>query len=197
MITGLTKEDLISFEKEVENLYVNKQIRSPVHASGGNEEHLIAIFKDIGKEDWVFTTYRSHYHALLKGIPRDWLLKEVLANHSIHIMNKEHKFVTSSLVCGTLPIALGAAMAVKLKGENRKVWAFCGDMAAESGVFHECTKYARRHDLPINFIVEDNGWSVDSPTQKVWGEKDSGNNILRYKYGRNYPHYGFGVWVVF
>lgn len=197
METNLIKEDLIAFEKEVEQLYIDKKIRSPVHASGGNEDILIALFKQIQPEDWIFTTYRSHYHALLKGIPRDWLLKEVLANHSIHIMNKEYRFVTSSIVSGTLPAAVGAALAIKRKNEKRHVWAFCGDMTAETGVFHECTSYARRHALPITFIVEDNSWSVDTPTQKVWGEEDTGPNILRYTYERVYPHYGFGVWVVF
>ena len=197
MVTNLTKEDLITFEKEVESLYIDKKIRSPVHASGGNEDDLIALFKKVNKEDWIFSTYRSHYHSLLKGMPREELLKEVLANHSIHIMSKEHRIVTSSIVGGTLSIALGVALAKSLKGEEGKVWAFCGDMTAEGGTFHECTKYAMRNALPINFVVEDNKWSVDSPTQKVWGEKCGGPNVIRYTYERVYPHYGFGVWVVF
>ncbi len=194
---ALDKEELIAFEKEVEALYLDKKIRSPVHASGGNEEKLISLFKDINHDDWIFTTYRSHYHALLKGMPKDLLKKEVLSNHSIHIMSKDYKIVTSSIVGGTLSSALGVALAIKLKKEKRRVWAFCGDMTAESGIFHECTKYARRHNLPITFVVEDNGWSVDTPTQKVWGEEDGGPNIIRYTYQRIYPHYGFGVWVVF
>jgi TPP-dependent pyruvate/acetoin dehydrogenase alpha subunit len=196
-MANITKEELISFEKEVERLYLDKKIKSPVHASGGNEEHLIALFKNINDEDWIFSTYRSHYHALLKGIPKEYLFQEILANRSIHIINSKHKFVTSSIVAGALPIALGVALSIKLKGEKKRVWAFCGDMAAETGVFHECAKYARRNSLPITFIVEDNGWSVDSPTQKVWGESDSGPNILRHEYNRIYPHYGFGKWVVF
>src|SRR3989338_9784136 len=113
MEQSITKVDLISFEKEVEQLYIDKKIHSPVHASGGNEEHLIALFKQVRPEDWVFTTYRNHYHALLKGIPRDLVLQEVLANHSIHIMNKEHRFVSSSIVGGTLSSAVGAAMAIQ------------------------------------------------------------------------------------
>ncbi|MEK6825520.1 MAG: thiamine pyrophosphate-dependent enzyme [Nanoarchaeota archaeon] len=193
----LTKEELIAFEKEIEQLYINKKISSPVHASGGNEEQLIALFKNIQPEDWIFATYRNHYHALLKGMPRDKLLQEVLANHSIHIMSKEYRFVTSSIVGGTISQAIGAAMAIKLKQERRHVWVFCGEMAGEGGTFYECTKYARRHKLPITFIIEDNGWSVDTPTQKVWGEEDGGPNVLRYRYERIYPHYGFGVWVVF
>jgi hypothetical protein len=66
------------------------------------------------------------------------------------------------------------------------------------GIFHECTKYARRNGLSITFIVEDNGLSVDTPTQKCWGECDiDSNNIIKYNYARVYPHYGCGKWVIF
>jgi pyruvate dehydrogenase E1 component alpha subunit len=193
----MSKESLIAFEKEIEEIYMAGKIKSPIHFSGGNEEALIALFKDISKEDWVFATYRSHYHALLKGIDKNWLKEEIIANRSIHIMNKEHKVVTSAIVAGTLPIAVGAALAIKLKNSNNKVWAFCGDMAAETGMFHECTKFSRRNGLPIKFVVEDNTLSVDTPTQECWGTRDSGPNVLRYEYKRIYPHYGCGKWVAF
>ena len=112
-------------------------------------------------------------------------------------MNKEHKIVTSAIVGGTLSPALGAAYAIKLKNGKNRVWAFCGDMTAESGTFHEVTKFARRQDLPITFVVEDNGLSTDTPTQDVWGLKHSGPNVIRYTYKRIYPHYGVGVFVDF
>lgn len=193
----LSKEDLIKFEKEIEAIYLDARIKAPVHFCMGNEGELIKIFNDIKDEDWVFSTHRSHYHALLKGVGRDWLKEEILKCRSIHINSREHKFFTSSIVCGNLPIALGVALALKLKKINNKVWAFVGDMAAEMGIFHECTKYARRNNLPIKFVVEDNGLSVNTPTQKVWGEEDSGENIIRYKYKRVYPHHGCGKWVTF
>ena len=120
---------------------------------------------------------------MLQG--RDWLKEEIIKGRSIHINSREHKVFTSSIVCGNIPIALGVALALKLKKANNKVWTFVGDMAAEMGVFHECTKYARRNNLPIKFVVEDNGLSVNTPTQKVWGEEDSGENIIRYKYAKN------------
>ena len=194
----MDKEYLISFEKELVQRYLNKEIKSPIHLCGGNEENLIEIFKKVKSEDWIFATYRSHYHALLKGMPRDKLLAWVLANKSIHLMDKEFKIVTSSIVGGTLSQAVGAALAIKLKQEERHVWAFCGDMAAETGAFHECVKYATRHDLPITFVIEDNDLSVDTPTQVVWGqEKTHKDNIIRFKYKRIYPHYGVGARVSF
>lgn len=188
-------KDLIDFETEVVDLFNDGQLRSPVHLSGGNEKEVIEIFKDIKPEDWVFTTYRSHYHALLKGMPRDRLLNWIKDNKSIHVMDKEYKIFTSAIVGGCLPIALGVAKAIKMKESNERVWIFVGDMTAESGLFHEVTKYAARNSLPINFIVEDNGLSTDTPTQESWGNGPSGANIWRYTYTRKYPHYGTGKFI--
>lgn len=150
----------------------------------------MAIFKKINPEDWVFCTYRSHYHSLLKGVNKEWLKQWILDNKSIHVMNAKHKIVTSAIVGGTLSQAVGAALAIKLKGEQRRVWAFCGDACAEIGVFHEMTKFARRNSLPITFIVEDNKFSTDTLTQESWGQQDGGPNIIRFNYSRVLPHYG-------
>jgi pyruvate dehydrogenase E1 component alpha subunit len=194
-----TKEELIAFEKEIEKEWLDGNIHAPVHFSGGNEEPLIEIFKEIKKNDWVFSTHRSHYHALLKGVPRNFVKSEILDCRSIHLNNKEHKFFTSAIVGGIVPIALGTALAIKLKNSNEKVWCFIGDMAGEMGIFHEALKYACRNDLPIKFVIEDNGISVDTPTQKSWGECniDFNSKLIKYKYTRIYPHYGCGKWVIF
>jgi len=193
-----TKQDLIEFENEIKELYLGAKIRSPVHFAKGNEVQLIEIFKNVQEQDWVFSTHRSHYHALLKGIPREKVKQEILENKSIHMNSKEHNFFTSAIVGGVLPIALGVAMGIKRKKGNEKVWVFVGDMCAEMGVFHECVKYAKGHDLPINFVVEDNGLSVETPTQEVWKSCSEDNcNIIKYKYFREYPHHGCGQWVSF
>src|SRR3990172_7962964 len=170
----MTEDDLIAFEAEIAALFEQGKIRAPVHLSKGNEAELIRIFKDIKPSDWVFSNHRSHYHALLKGIPRDWLKEEILAGHSITLNNREHKFFSSAIVGGILPIAVGVAMA----GET--AWCFVGDMAAETGIFHECIKFAYGHKLPIHFVVEDNGFSVQTPTDSVW----------RYSYRNEFPHQG-------
>ncbi|MBU4501200.1 MAG: hypothetical protein KKA79_01305 [Nanoarchaeota archaeon] len=193
----MNREDLIRFEEEIKQLFLDKKIGAPVHLSVGSETPLIKIFKNVKKGDWVFSTHRSHYHALLKGVGREWLKKEILQKRSIHICNKEHKFFTSAIMSGILPIAVGVAMALKRKRSKNKVWAFVGDMTAEMGMFNECTKYASRHNLPIVFVVEDNRLSVNTPTQEVWGKSKTKPKIIRYKYKRKYPHQGCGAWVVF
>lgn len=193
-----TKESLINFEEEVREIYEAGKIHAPVHFCRGNEEQLIKIFKNVKKDDWVFSTHRSHYHALLKGVGKEWLKNEILNSRSIHINNAQHKIFTSAIVGGILPIAIGTAMGIKLKNEEQRVWVFVGDMCAEMGAFHEAVKYSQRHNLPITFVIEDNELGVNTPTQKVWGEEDFGSTqILRYKYERVYPHHGSGKWVTF
>ena len=87
------------------------------------------------------------------------------------ICSKERKFYSSSIVGGTLPIALGVAMANKIKKNNEKVWVFIGDMTYETGVFYECHKYSIQNNLDIFFVVEDNNMSTNTPTSKIWYKK--------------------------
>jgi pyruvate dehydrogenase E1 component alpha subunit len=205
-----TKEDLIKFEDNILSLYRQGLIKSPLHLSGGNEEQLIELFEEVDPQDFIFTTYRSHYHALLKGVPEEKLLKWVTDNKSIHFMDNEYSLFSSAIVGGTTSIALGVALSKKMKGESGKVWCFIGDMTATLGTFNDCLRYAWGFDLPIIFVIENNGLSTDTKTSEVWNLTDeyldnffqgltaSGQSKLRYyKYTRTRPHYGIGEFVIF
>ena len=163
-----TKDDLIKFERLIADHWEAGRIQGPVPLRGGNEDELIEIGKRISPNDWVFSTWRSHYHALIKGIDPKWLEEEILAGRSITIVNKEQKFYSSAIVGAILPIAVGVAMVNKLENKKDKVWCFIGDMAFETGGFYEMHKYAERYDLPIQFVVEDNGVSTNTPTDETW-----------------------------
>ena len=204
METDWTVESLQVFERRVADAFEAGLIGAPGHLSGGNEEHLLTLFQRIAPEDWVFSTYRSHYHALLKGIPEEWLMGAIHAGRSISIMDPEHRFFSSAIVGGIAPIAVGVAQALKLSGAKEKVWCFLGDMAATTGIFHEAYKYASGHDLPITFIVEDNGLCISSPTKELWAVPDARPSIillwtglLHYTYKLTWPHQGTGKWVSF
>lgn len=190
--------DLIEFENLVVSHWESAKIRGPIHLSHGNEEQLIEIFKRISKNDWVLSTWRSHYHALLKGVDPKYLESEILAGKSITICSMNDKFYSSAIVGGTLSIALGIAMDIKRKGSDEKVWCFIGDMSFESGIFYEVHKYARNFDLPLYFIVEDNGVSTYTPTVATWNKKrDIPEDVIHYTYSSKYPHYGTGKWIAF
>jgi len=195
---NLNDKDLIDFENKIVKYWEDGKIRGPIHLSNGNEIQLIEIFKRINKEDWVFSTWRSHYHALLKGISPDWVENEILDGKSITICKVNENFYSSAIVGGTLSIALGVAMDIKRNGGNEKVWCFIGDMSFESGLFYETHKYARNFDLPLYFIVEDNGVSTYTPTEETWKiKRDIPDDVIHYQYNSKYPHYGTGKWIVF
>ena len=145
----MIKEKLIDFETKIKKLYEAGKIKAPIHLSQNNEENLIKIFRKIRKTDWVFSNWRSHYHALLHGIPEKWLLKKILNGKSMGINSKKYKFYASSIVGGGLPIALGVAQAIKIKKTKERVWVFIGDMTYETGQFHEVYKYSKNFKLPI------------------------------------------------
>ena len=190
--------DLENFEIKVKKIYEDGKIKAPIHLSGNNERQLIRIFKKIKKNDWIFSTWRNHYHALLHGINEKWLLKQIVSGKSMGIISKKRKFYSSSIVGGILPIALGVAISLKIKKSKNKVFVFIGDMTFETGIFHETYKYASNMKLPIKFIVEDNGISTNTPTKIAWGKISKvPKNIIYYKYKRKYPHHGTGSWILF
>ncbi len=192
------KKKLINFELVVKKVYEQGKIKAPIHLSGGNEEHLIKIFKKIKKNDWVISNWRSHYHALLHGIPEKKVLREILKGKSMSLNFKEHKFIASSIVGGGIPIGLGIGLAIKRKKQKNKVFIFVGDMTFETGIFYECYKYAKNHNLPVKFIIEDNGLSTNTPTKKTWKIiSKKPKDIIYYKYKRQFPHHGTGSWVLF
>lgn len=196
---GWTKEKLIRFERMIADHWEAGRIKGPIHLSGGNENELIEIFKRIKETDWVFSTWRAHYHWLLKGISADYAEQLILDGKSITMCDADSKFYASAIVGGILPIALGVAIANKRDGNNDIVWCFVGDMAFETGAFYEVHKYAKNYELPIRFIVEDNGVSTNTPTEDTWGgiKREIPEDVIWYNYKKEWPHYGTGKWVIF
>jgi pyruvate dehydrogenase E1 component alpha subunit len=193
-----TEEKLIAFEQQIVDIWEAGKITGPVHLSNGNESQLIEIFKRIRESDWVFSTWRSHYHWVLKGLSADYGTELIKQGKSITLCDTDGKFYSSAIVGGTLPIALGVASALKKDGSDEKVWVFVGDMSFESGIFYEVHKYARNFDLPLYFVVEDNGVSTYTPTESTWNTKrDIPSDVIHYNYESKFPHYGTGKWIAF
>ena len=203
---GFTSEKLIEFENDIADEFNSAKIKAPVHLYNGNEEEVIKVFQDhqIGPNDWVLNSWRSHYQCLLKGVPPSELKEAIMNGRSISLCFKEYKVLCSAIVTGILPIAVGIAFNNKIQGNNSRVFCFLGDMTSETGSAHECIKYARNHKLPIHFIVEDNGKSVCTITRETWNmEKLSYENVndeyvtyYSYKLDK-YPHAGAGIRVQF
>jgi pyruvate dehydrogenase E1 component alpha subunit len=195
-------EELIEFENDIAECFNSGKIKAPVHLYNGNEHKMIEIFQKVGQDDWIFCTWRSHYQCLLKGVPSEILKKDILNGKSITLCYPDYRIYSSAIVTGSIPIAVGVAMSIKRKSEKNHVWCFIGDMASETGCFFENWKYSVNHDLPITFVVEDNGKSVCTITREVWNSpnlffSESREKVIYYKYDTKYPHAGAGQRIQF
>lgn len=196
---ALKEQDLIDFELRIKKAYEEGKIKAPIHLSKGNEKELIDIFQYVHPDDWVFSSWRNHYHALLHGYPEEKLYDWIVSGGSMSTNYTKPNIYSSAIVGGTIPIALGAAKGLKLKNSERRVWCFIGDMTFETGIFYEAHKYATNFNLPLQFVVEDNNMSTNTPTDVTWNgiKREVPDNVIYYSYKREYPHHGTGSWILF
>jgi len=187
-----TKEELISFENRIGDLYMDNKLPFLFHLSGGNEEQLIEIFKDIKEGDYVISNHRSHYHALLHGIPPEVVEDRILNGRSMFIYDRQRNFFCSAIIGGTPAIAAGIAWALKRKGSDKKVWCFIGDGTEDNGHTYEAIRYVDGFDLPCKFIIENNNRSVESTNAERWGKTSNyewnSPSVFKYQYDITYPH---------
>ena len=193
----ITKEELIQFEKRIVGLFEHGKIPYPVHLSGGNEEQLIEIFREVKTGDYIFSNHRSHYHYLLAGGSPDILEQKILEGNSMHVFDRELNFFSSAIVAGCCGIAVGTAIALRRKKSKNHVWCFVGDGSEDEGHFYEAVRYVDGHDLPCTFVIEDNDRSVETPKIERYGNSsiEWPKCVRRYDYKPTYPHVGSGSWV--
>jgi len=187
-----TEEELIAFEDRIGDLYLDNKLPFLFHLSGGNEKELISIFENINEGDYVISNHRSHYHALLHGIPPEVVEDRILNGRSMFIYDRERNFFCSAIIGGTPAIAAGIAWALKRKGSKQKVWCFVGDGTEDNGHLYEAIRYVDGWDLPCTFVIENNDRSVEASNSERWGTAGdyewSSPSVLKYKYEITYPH---------
>lgn len=188
----MNKQDLLNFEAKMADLYRDSKLPFLFHLSGGNEDQLIEIFKEIKEGDYVLSTHRNHYHALLHGIPAAELEEKILGGRSMFVFDRKRNFFTSAIIGGTVAIAAGIALALKRKKSDQKVWCFIGDGTEDSGHLYEAARYVDGHDLPCTFIIEDNNRSVNTSKIQRWGKIENPIQwpkcVRKYYYDITWPH---------
>lgn len=196
------------FEQRMANIYKTGVIKAPIHLRSGEgyEDSLTEIFKEenIGGDDWVLGYWDSHALCLLKGVPEKDLESAIRAGKSIALCFPEYKILCSGIVGSLFGVAVGIALGLRRRGENGRVFIYCGDMSAETGIFMEAVKYAYNHELPIKFIVGDNGVSVMTDTKTAWNSTEPwfintkyASIIHYFKYRNDWPHSGLKERIAF
>lgn len=141
-------------------------IRGPVHLGVGQEAVAVGVAAELRKTDRVFGAHRSHSHVLSMGSSLHRLFAEILGKEtglsrgmggSMHLWDQPNGFYGSvPIVSGTVPLAVGAALAAKLQGGGDVGVAYLGDGAVEEGVVHESLNLAKMLKAPAIFVVENN-----------------------------------------
>ncbi len=163
------------FEEEIIARYPKQLIRCPVHLSISQEAIAVGVCHRLRKEDAVFSTHRNHAHYIAKGGDIEKFALELHGKvggcndgrgGSMHAIDTSVNFMSGPIVASAIPLAVGAALANKMDGNDNIVVCFFGDAAVEEGVFHESMNFASLMQLPIIFVCENNRYSVDTPIEK-------------------------------
>ena len=155
---------------------INGEVRCPVHLYSGEEAVAAGVCAALSKEDYIFGTHRSHGHYLAKGGGIKELVAEIYGREtgcskgrggSMHIIDPENGVMGAApIVAGTISLALGAALASRIRKDQKVSVCFFGDGATGEGVLYESLNFAALKKLPIIFVCENNLYSTHMPIQE-------------------------------
>jgi pyruvate dehydrogenase E1 component alpha subunit len=170
------------FEERCADLYGQGKIRGFLHLYIGEEAVAVGALQAIRPEDAVVATYREHGHALVRGIPATALMAEMFGKAtgasrgrggSMHVFDARTRFYGgNAIVGGSLPLAVGVALADRLRGERRVTACFFGDGAIAEGEFHEAMNLAALWRLPVLFLCENNLYAMGTAIERHQAQLD-------------------------
>jgi len=163
------------FEEAVDGLFARGLMHGTMHLSIGQEAVATGVCAALRKTDFITSTHRGHSHCIAKGADLTRMMAELLAKQtgycrgrggSMHIADVETgNLGANGIVAGGIPIAAGAALAQKMKGNDNVVVSFFGDGATNEGAFHEAMNLAAIWDLPVIFVCENNKYGMSNSTE--------------------------------
>lgn len=165
------------FEEKVNEMYTLAKIGGYCHLNIGEEAAIVGSLAALRQKDYIFTSYREHGHAITWGMDPRAVMAELFGREagvskgrggSMHLFDAERHFMGGWAIVGAhMPIAVGAAMAVKYRAEEEIVACYIGDGATNTGAFHESLNAAKLWELPILFIVVNNQYEMGTAVDKT------------------------------
>ena len=161
------------FEERVAQLKRTMRVHGLVHLSIGGEGVAAAVCRQLRDDDVVYSGHRAHGHAIAKGAPLGPLMAELMGRvdglchglgGSMHVVDREHGLLgATGVVGGNIPLALGNALAARLRGSDQVTVVFFGDGAVQAGHFSESVNLAALWELPVILVCENNGFAEFTP----------------------------------
>lgn len=178
------------FEEKAGRLYGQQKIKGFCHLYNGQEACIVGAVTALDKDDKYITAYRDHAHPIALGTPPEHVMAELFAKAtglvkgkggSMHMFDKQRNlFGGHGIVGGQIPLGVGIAFAEKYKQTSNLCITFMGDGAVRQGAFHEALNLAMLYQLPVIFVIENNGYAMGTSVER------SSNVTELYKLGAAY-----------
>jgi pyruvate dehydrogenase E1 component alpha subunit len=170
------------FETESERQYKAAKIGGYCHLSSGQEAATVGVVHTMQPDDILVTGYRCHGFALARGVSPEAVMAELFGRAdgcahgrggSMHLLDVDRGFYGGwGIVAGQLPVATGLALALVRRGKEQAVVCELGDGAVNMGAWHESLNLAALWNLPIVFLVVNNGYGMGTSVTRASAEPE-------------------------
>src|SRR2546425_1553117 len=165
------------FEERAQEQYTKAKIGGYCHLNIGEEATVVGGILALQANDWIFTSYREHGHAIARGVGSKAVMAELFGKEpgtshgrggSMHLVDYKRRFMGGyGIVGGHLPLAVGGAWAVKYRKQPDVIFCMFGDGATNIGAFHESLNMAKVFDLPVVWFCVNNRYGMGTPVEKA------------------------------
>jgi TPP-dependent pyruvate/acetoin dehydrogenase alpha subunit len=178
------------FEDGIKLLFLEGVMPGTIHQCQGQEATAVGVCAALRHDDFITSTFRSHGHALAKGLSMQELLNELFGARtgccqgkggSMHVGNMQKGMIPAiAIVGGGIPVAAGIALAFKMQKTSRVAACFFGDGAVSEGAFHEAVNMAAIWNLPVLFVCENNLYGASTHITKVMRDTNIARRVSSY-----------------
>ena len=178
------------FEEGVKFLFLEGIMPGTIHQCQGQEATAVGVCSALRQNDFITSTFRSHGHALAKGLTMQELLNELFGaktgcckgkGGSMHVGDMSKGMIPAiAIVGGGIPVAAGMALAFKMQKTDRVAVSFFGDGAVAEGAFHEGVNMAAIWNLPVVFACENNLYGASTHISKVMRDTNIARRAANY-----------------
>jgi len=185
-----TMRRIRAFEERTIELFAEGAVKGTAHSYIGEEAVAAAVSANLRDDDYMASNHRGHGHCIAKGADMSLMMAELMGREngycgglggSMHIADLSLGILGANGIVGaTMPLATGAALAIKLRGGDQVVVAFFGDGASNQGTFHECSNLASIWKLPILFICENNQYALTTSYRDTTSARQISDRAVGY-----------------
>ncbi len=191
------------FEERAGEMYVKAKIGGYCHLNLGEEATIVGLMAALTADDYIFTNYREHGYIIARGVPPGPVMAELFGKEtgvsggrggSMHLFDRKTNFMGGyAIVGGQVPLAVGAAYALRYQGKPGVVIAQMGDGTTNIGAFYESLNLAKIWKCPVLFFIVNNGYGMGTSVEagssepnlwkkgasfRIYGERVDGTDVL-------------------